>query len=485
MAGTIKGLTIQFNGDTTKLDKALSRINSKTKNVNKALKEVNNTLKFNPNNVELLTQKQSLLRQKIEQTRQKVIDLKEAQKQLDASGVDKTSEEYQKVRREIVKAESQVKNFSKALKKVKAPQLKAIGNNMKTIGTRMAKMGGYASIAAAGLITVGKKLLEANSTQTQAEDKLTEIYKTRMGVNESAAKSTEKLASSIQAQGVIGDEVTLSGAQQLATFSKYPSTVNKLLPAMDNLLVQQKGYNASADDATNIANMMGKAMSGQTGALKRVGIAFSDSQGKVLKYGTEEEKASMLSKIITQNVGNMNKKFAETDEGKIAQAKNTLGDMAEQIGSALLPAIANIAKWISSNLLPKVQNLINFIKSHPLISKIVVAIAAVLAVAGPLLIFIGSLVTAIGAIVAVSAPVWGTIALVVAGIAALIAIGVLLYKNWDTIKAKAISVWNAIKTTILSVWGKIKAGVTTAVNAVKSVVLKIWNAIKTGTAPIW
>lgn len=77
------------------------------------------------------------------------------------------------------------------------------------------------------------------------------------------------------------------------------------------------------------------------------------------------------------------------------------------------------------------------------------------------------------------------VTLVVLAIGVLIAAGVLLYKNWDVIKKKAVSIWGSIKATILSVWDKIKSGVGTAVNAVKSVVLKIWNAIKTGTAPIW
>ena len=80
------------------------------------------------------------------------------------------------------------------------------------------------------MILAGKKLLDLNQTQSQAETKLTEIYKTRMGATDKAAQSTIKLAGALQKEGVVGDEVALSGAQQLATYAKMPSTVNKLLP---------------------------------------------------------------------------------------------------------------------------------------------------------------------------------------------------------------------------------------------------------------
>ena len=53
MAGNIKGITIEFRGDTTKLDKALRQINNETKNIDKELKQVDKALKFNPTSVEL------------------------------------------------------------------------------------------------------------------------------------------------------------------------------------------------------------------------------------------------------------------------------------------------------------------------------------------------------------------------------------------------------------------------------------------------
>ena len=519
--GNIKGITIEFNGETTKLDKALRKINQESKSIDQQLKEVNRSLRFNPRNTELLKQKFTLLGQKIDQTDKQLDQFRNAQKQLQAQGVSKQSAEWMKVRRSIIEAESKLKHYKAELRAVKYANITAMGNSFKNAGAGMRTAGMYATIGGASMVMAGKKLLDLNSQQTQAENKLIEIYKTRMGVNEDVARSTMEVAAALQKQGVIGDEVTLSGAQQLATFAKMPSTVDKLLPAMDNLLVQQKGYNATADDAKNIANLFGKAMQGQTGALKRVGISFTDAQAEILKYGTEEERAAVLAEVVTDNVGNMNEAFAETDEGKLQQIKNTMGDIGERLGHLLLPALASVADWLNAKVVPAVEKVVQFMEGHPVIAKIAVAITGLLVVGGPLLIFIGALVSAVGSIMTLLpalsgafAALTGPIGLVIAAIAAAIAIGIALYKNWDKIKAKALEIkdqvvqawanlkakvlhnvmmlrtqmintWNNIKSKVMSVANTIKNGVVNAFNSIKARASAIFNAVKTAiTHPI-
>lgn len=464
MAGTIKGITIEFRGNTTQLDKALKDVKKESKGVDAALKEVNNALKFNPKNTELLAQKQELLGRKVKETKERLDLLRQAQRKMDDDpSVDKTSQEYMKLRREIIVAESKVKHFNAEIRKIKYRNVTNLGNAFKTAGQKARTAGMYASAGAAGMVVAGKKLLEMNATQEQAETKLVEIYKTRMGATEDAAKATMDLASALQQQGVIGDEVALSGAQQLATYASMPDTVNALLPAMENLLVQQKGVNATAEDATSIANLFGKAMMGQTGALKRVGISFTEAQEEVLKYGTEEEKAAMLAEVVTQNVGNMNQVFAQTDAGKMQQVKNSLGDFGERLGHALLPVLADIADWLNKRLLPAIETIVSYIEEHPVIAKITVAIAAFLAVAGPLLIIIGSIASGIGALMTVIpalggafAALAGPVGIAIAIFAAVVAAGIAIYKNWDKIKKKAGELktylserFKAIKTAIV------------------------------------
>lgn len=296
-----------------------------------------------------------------------------------------------------------------------------IGGTLQKVGGGMMKAGAIATAVSVPIIAGIHKAMSAYEVQSAAETKLTEIYKTRMGATEQAAQATMDLASALQKEGVIGDEVQLSGAQQLATFAKMPDTVNTLLPAMNNLLAQQKGYNATAEDATGIANLMGKVLGGQVGALKRVGITFDENQEKMLKAGTEEEKAAVLAQVITDNVGNMNKTMAETDLGKIQQMKNSMGDLVEEIGGALAPALSQVADFISANIVPVIQQVVGFLQANPIIGNIVLAITGLLAVGGPLLIILGSIVSAVGALIpvvtAITAPMLG----IAAGIGVLVA----------------------------------------------------------------
>lgn len=182
-------------------------------------------------------------------------------------------------------------------------------------------------------------LTSAYQVQLVAETQIETIMRQRMAATDEQIQSIKNLCSAQQELGVIGDEVQLSGAQQMATFLQNKRSLDVLIPAMNNLLAQQNGLNATNQDAVSIGNMMGKAMQGQVEILQRVGITFDESQKKVLQYGTESERAAMLAKVITQNVGNMNAELAKTDAGKQKQLENTLGDIKEQMG-ALVQGIA-------------------------------------------------------------------------------------------------------------------------------------------------
>ena len=89
MAGNIKGITIEFQGDTTKLDQSIRGVDKETAKIDNELRKVNRDLKFNPTSIDLWRQKQALLTQKIQDTQSKLDMLKQKQKDMDARGVDK------------------------------------------------------------------------------------------------------------------------------------------------------------------------------------------------------------------------------------------------------------------------------------------------------------------------------------------------------------------------------------------------------------
>ena len=485
MAGNIKGITIEFRGETTKLGKAMRTIKKESRSVDSELKKVNQALKFNPGNTELIAQKQSLLKQKIKSTEQALSELKNAQKQLDAKGVDKTSAEYQSLRREIIETESKLKTFNRELKKVKSPSLIHASEEFKRFGSTLTHIGRNATIAGAALIALGSKFVSAAIKAQQSQTKLEEVMKSMMGASKKQVAEINKVIDAEAKTGVVGKTAQRSGAQQLATYLHSTEALKKLTPAMNDLAVQMHGTNVTQEDMINTANMFGKVYSGQVGALRRAGVSFDKAQEQVLRYGNEEEKAAMLAQVISQNVGNMNQKMAETPSGQLAQARNQIAGMSSQIGATLLPALGKLAAWVSANILPKVQSLISFLQAHPVMAKIAIGITAVLAVGGPLIVMIGAVVSAIGVLL----PVIGAISLpmiaIVAVIAAVIAAGVALYTHWAQVKARLAQEWNAIKSDAVKIWNAIKNAIVspimTAYATVKAVINKIksvFNAIK-------
>ena len=165
-SGNIKGITIEFNGDTTKLDKALREVRNSTKGIDKELSQINKALKFNPKNTELLAQKQELLKQKIQQTEKSVKDLKNMQDQMDAKGIDSSSEEYRALQREIITTESKLKHFQSELQKTAAQASKIYqvgdafentGKKIEGAGRALAPLSRAAGAVAAGLGAVTYK----------------------------------------------------------------------------------------------------------------------------------------------------------------------------------------------------------------------------------------------------------------------------------------------------------------------------------------
>lgn len=137
----IKGITIEFNGDTTKLGRALTSINQQAKGVDQELKAVNKSLKFNPKNTELIAQKQTLLKEKIQQTKKQLDAFKAAQAQMDAEGVDHNSQEYRELRRNIIEAESKLKHFNEELEKTRRMKFDQLGQSFKDAGAKMQQVG--------------------------------------------------------------------------------------------------------------------------------------------------------------------------------------------------------------------------------------------------------------------------------------------------------------------------------------------------------
>lgn len=196
-----------------------------------------------------------------------------------------------------------------------------------------------ASSAINGLRDTMAGLTASYNAVQQANTQLTTVMRQRMAATEEDIKKVNEVIGAQSKLGVIGGTIQKTGAQQIATFLKEKGTLEQLIPAMNDLLAQQKGLNATQEDARSVANLMGKAMTGQTSALRRVGITFSEAQENIMKYGTEQQRAAMLAQIITDNVGHMNAQLGKTDAGQLKQAEMQFAAIKVQIGEL-------VSKWL-------------------------------------------------------------------------------------------------------------------------------------------
>lgn len=251
-----------------------------------------------------------------------------------------------------------------------------------------------------------------------------------------------------------------------------------MMGTMENLRNTLGGLD-QATQAQALSTIFGKeAMSGwaaivnaSEGDFNKLSEAIANSDGK----------ASDMAKTMQDNL-----------KGSIDNMKSALEGVLNAIGERLLPIFRNLVDGIT-NVFTWFNNL------NPAIQNIIIAIGGFLAILGPVILLVGSLISNLGLIAtglmtltgtttlaaaatsafgSVIAFITGPIGIAIGAITALIATGVLLYKNWDEIKAKCTEIWEGIKNTIDTVftWICDKLGVDS--NEIKSIISDTWNNIK-------
>ena len=300
MAGTVKGITIKFDGDTTGLNRALGQINKTTRGTQSSLRDVNRALKLDPTNINLITQKQTLLRQRVDGAKQKLEQLKDVQNQLDAKGVDKTSKEYLEVSRKIEQAKQEVQQFQKELNALKSPKLEQIGQKFNQAGEKMTAAGRKIAPVSAAVAGVGAVSVHTTAQFDSSMSKVSAVAgatgkdfealrnkaiemgnKTKFSASESADAmnymamagwKTEDMLSGIK--GVM--DLAAASGEDLATTS---DIVTDALTAF-GLSAKDSGHfadvlaTASANSNTNV-QMLGESFKYQPGHKKHTGRNIS------------------------------------------------------------------------------------------------------------------------------------------------------------------------------------------------------------------
>lgn len=194
MAGSrIKGITIEIDGDTKGLDKALGSVNQSASKTQQELRDVNKLLKLDPGNTELIAQKQQLLGQAISQTSDKLNALKSAQAQVEAqfkSG-DIGEAQYRAFQREVASTEATLKGYQS--------QLSTAQSNQQELGQSTQRLQNYFKATGTSVddfkSVLGTRLVSAikdGTASSEALDKALQLIARESGV---ASSDMSKLAS--------------------------------------------------------------------------------------------------------------------------------------------------------------------------------------------------------------------------------------------------------------------------------------------------
>ena len=136
MSKKLQGITIEIDGNTTKLNEAIKGLNITINSANAELRALNNALKLDPKNVELLSQKQEVLKNNIAASKDKLEQLKTAQKQMGQYNnlTEQQKETYRALSIEISKSENAIKSMNKELKKVNSIDFEKIKKSLSKVG---------------------------------------------------------------------------------------------------------------------------------------------------------------------------------------------------------------------------------------------------------------------------------------------------------------------------------------------------------------
>lgn len=496
MAGNIKGITIEFQGDTTKLDKALRQIKNSTKDIDKELKNVDKALKFNPTSVELWRQKQDLLRQKIKETENNLKELKNMQAQMDAKGVDKNSEEYRKLSREIIETESKLKHFNAEYRKIGQVNLRAASEQFKQMGTSLESAGR----SMAGLSRAAAALAASIGAITVKSGQWADDLNTMSKIYSISTKELQKYSAAAELVDV-----------DVETIAKSHVRLEK------QMLSAQRGTKATSEAfeklGVNVTESNGELRKGDAvwqDVIKALGSMENETERDALAMQLMGKSAAELNPLI-EDGGKTYEDFAKTldkydldfiDQETLDQA-NEFNDSLDTIKAVGLVAFQQLGTQLAAYLAPAMEKVVDvvgrlanwFSNLSPRTQAIIAAIAGVVAVLSPVLIGLGKLSMGIGAIIKLIAIIGPAIGGVVTAlgpviliIGAVVAAGVLLYKNWDTIKAKAIALknniintFNQVKAKVTAIWNNIKNAITkpitTAVTTIKNAIAKIKSII--------
>ena len=503
MANNIKGLTIEFGGDSTKLGKALDDVNNKSRNLSSELGEVNRLLKMDPGNADLLAQKQKILGEAVENTARKLETLKEAERQVQQQFErgEVSEEQVRALKREIEATEQKLGGYKNAVKET-ADEVENLGKRSKASADELN------DFANRGLATVGGLVTAASGALVAAAESTRE-YRTEMGKLDTAFTDNGHSAESARAayqelQGILGEtEQSVEAANHLAKLTDNEKDLatwtGSILPgvfATFGASLPIEGLTEAANETAKVGQVTGPLAD----ALNWAGISEDKFNESLAKCNTEQERQKLIMETLAGVYGTASETYKETNADVIAanQANEAWTASLAQVGAAVEPVLTDV-KNIGAELLGKLVPAITAILENlpavavalagitaALISYKVAAIAATAAEKGMTL---AQYAAAAAQRVLNAAMLANPIGIVILAITALVTAFMVLWKNNESFREFWINLWEKIKSAALKAVESLKQMPTKIYNALKSAITRVqaWgtdlaNRIKTAAS---
>ena len=227
-----------------------------------------------------------------------------------------------------------------------AKQAGGMGAALKTALTSAAVIAGVNALVS------GIKYMVAQAMEAETVMRATEAtIKATGGAAGYTAEQIADLAGAESRLTSIDDEVIQSGLNMLLTFKQIGGeTLPRATRAMEDMAVAMAKGDTSAIDLQGTAIQLGKALNdpiaGAT-ALRRVGVTLSEQQQQQIKdFMAVNDIASAQAIILGElesEFGGMAETMGNTTAGKFEKLKNSFNNIAEAIGSDLLPVLNEAA----------------------------------------------------------------------------------------------------------------------------------------------
>ena len=227
------------------------------------------------------------------------------------------------------------------LSKASGSASKAVSGIGKAAKGMATVVSGAAAAAGGYLANFGKQAVDAALKAGEVTAKFQQVAKNNNWTEEEQ-KSLLSLNKTLGQTGVISGGTLKAAQAQLGTFALTADQVKTLTPALADMIANNKGYNATAQDGVQIANLLGKVMTGSATALSKYGVTMTDAQKKVLQEGSASEKAAMAAQVLEANFGGINKALADTPQGKMTILQHEIAGLKTSVGNDLIAAFGGV-----------------------------------------------------------------------------------------------------------------------------------------------